>query len=142
MDPLKPKDGEYPPHQLAPLEGGRYVTPIQGPPGTDIGTLPCDIGEQQGAVVIASGWLPNELQKAQLESGAHIRVSLWTYPMVPIAVALDPPICQCHGEDMEWVEEESGYYCAHGFHANGSPRTALEQAHSDFKPEPVDKGDD
>lgn len=142
MDPLKPKDGEYPEHQLTPLEGGRYVLPIHGPPGTEIGTLPAEIQDVDGAVVISSGWMPTEDQKKRLESGAHVRVSLWTYPMVPIAVGIDPPICACHGEDMEWSGEDSGYYCSHTPPTPLKARTALEQAHSDFTPEQVDEGDD
>lgn len=112
MDPHRLKDGDYPPHQLVPVEGGRYTTPIHGPPGTEIGTLPTDITEDEGLVTVHSGWMPSDEQIRQLKSGAHVRLSVWAWPMVPVAVCVEPPVCE-HGEEMVWSESYEGYHCNH-----------------------------
>lgn len=131
---------EYPEHQLVPQKGGRYQTVFHGPPGTDVGDLHCDLepyveGEGQ-YVVNHSGWRPDEDQVAQLEAGAHVRVSLWTHPIPPMAVSIEPPVCQCHGEAMTFDRDELGYYCTR----SNDPRsphnrhvpTALEDAKESF----------
>lgn len=111
MDQHRLKDGDYPAHQLVPVEGGRYISPIAGPPGTDIGTLPTNIESEDGYVTVHSGWMPSDEQIEQLKSGAHVRLSVWTWPMVPVAVSIEPPVCE-HGFDMLW--QPGGYVCDHG----------------------------
>lgn len=103
------------PHQLDPLKGGRYTSVFHGPPGTDVGDLHCDLEPfmmEDGPVTINhSGWMPTMEHVAQLESGAHIRLTVWQHPIPPLAVSVEPPVCSCHDEPMQWDPEDRGYYC-------------------------------
>lgn len=146
--PYTEQPGEYPDHQLVPLQEGMYNFLFRGPPDTDIGDLHTAVQEDEdGKAVVSSGWMPTTAQKAQIAAGAHIRVSLWTWPLPPMAVAVEPPICACHGEEMDFAWdglEYGGYYCAHtppDVMKAAADRTPLDQAHMDFKPEPVEDND-
>lgn len=139
---------EYPEHQLIPQKGGRYATVFHGPPGTDIGDLHCDLepySEGGGAYVINhSGWRPTEEQVVQLDAGAHVRVSLWTHPIPPMAVSIEPPVCVCHGEAMVFDRDEAGYYCSHNVDSKGRSNLHAPSAHEAAKDAftPVDVEDD
>lgn len=138
--------GEYPDHQLVPQQGGFYQTVFKGPEGTDVGDLWTFIQRDDNSnVVVSSGWRPTELQLRKLDAGAHVRVALWTYPIPPMAVCLEGPVCKCHGEEMAFDSEGGGYHCSQipvvGASPNGSI-SGLEQAHADFTPTPVDDDED
>jgi hypothetical protein len=138
-----PRHGD---HQLTPLKGGRYDQIIHGPPGTDVGDLhielePVVFEDQHPTTVTHSGWHVSEEHLEQIEQGAHVRLSLWQHPMPPVAVSVEPPVCACHGDTMEWDPDEGNYYCAHltrlDQRATGEPaKSALDQAHEGFKPRP------
>lgn len=140
-----PRHGD---HQLTPLKGGRYDEIIHGPPGTDVGDLHIELEPQifegkDPITVTHSGWFVSEEHLRQLEAGAHVRLSLWQHPIPPMAVSIEPPACECHGEAMTWSEEESNYYCSYlttlDRSATGEPaRSALDRAHQDFEPKPDD----
>jgi hypothetical protein len=136
-------ESEYPGHQLIPQQGGRYTTVFNGPEGTDVKPLPCELADDGfGHVVNSSGWRPTDQQKAQLLAGAHIRLAMWTHPIPPVAVCVDPPVCRCHGDDMLFDTTDEGYYCAHTPTARREEKkSAFTQAKSDFTPQPLE-GDD
>lgn len=111
-----PDDPRYNALQLHPLKGGRYKTVFHGPEGTDIGDLHCDLepyfqGERP-AVVNHSGWMPNEEQVKMLEAGAHVRLAVWQQPIPPLAVSVEPPVCDCHDMPMDWHGDDGGFYCS------------------------------
>jgi hypothetical protein len=141
---------DYPPHQLLPQVGGRYVTILHGPPGTDVGNLACDLEPvQEGTsrfVVTHSGWRATDEHLAQLAGGAHVRLSVWQHPIPPLAVTVEPPVCGCHGESMEWstaVDGGSGaYVCMVEADKEPQPKTPYDQAKEEFKPGPVESNDD
>lgn len=157
---LSGKPEDYPPHQLVPVMGGRYKTALHGPEGTDVGTLYCDLEpfEQEGmrGVVSHSGWLTTTEQDLMLQAGAHIRLAVYQHPIPPLAVSIEPPVCECHGEAMDFYHdgEDSTFTCRHvagGDHeqtSNGSsPETSsgFDQAKAEFEPElppPFSTGDD
>lgn len=141
----------YPPTQLVPIGGGRYQTVFHGPPDTDVGDLHCDLEpyNQDGIKGIAnhSGWLPNEVQAEMLKAGGHIRLTVFQNPIPPLAVNVEPPVCDCHGEKMDFYfdGEEGSFTCRHTSggtdhesSSNGSSPSALEAAKRDFRAE----GDD
>lgn len=106
---------KYPDHQLTPLKGGRYTDIFHGPLGTDVGDLYCDLepyfeGEKP-AIINHSGWLASEEQARQLEAGAHIRLSVWSHPIPPLAVSVEPPVCDHCDRPMVWDSDDCGYYC-------------------------------
>lgn len=135
------RDGD---DQLVPVKGGRYESVFHGPPGTDVGDLHCDlepVGGEGGKILVVnhSGWEPTEEQVHQLGAGAHVRLSLWMYQIPPIAMAIEPPVCSCHGEAMVWDGEDVGYYCMRlslgDLPSRGAPAVhPLAQAKRDFKP--------
>ncbi len=92
-------------------------------------------------MVVHSGWMPNEEQVAQLGGGAHVRLSVWQYPIPPLAVSVEPPVCACHSEPMEWDGEDFGYYCCRltvqdkDVGPLSRDRSPLEAARRDFEPE-------
>ena len=139
-------------HQLAPVKGGRYTEIIHGPPGTDVGDLhielePIVFDDQVPTTVTHSGWSPREDQVKQLEAGAHVRLSVWQHPIPPLAMSIEAPVCECHGDPMLWDPDDENFYCAHlttlDQSATGEPaRTALDQAHRDFEGQPDDGDDD
>lgn len=97
---------DYPPTQLVKLRGGRYDTILKGPEGTDVGDLHCDLepfeeGGMRG-VVTHSGWLTSPEQDLMLAAGAHIRLAVYQHPIPPLAVSVEPPVCHCHGEPMDF----------------------------------------
>lgn len=139
----------YPPMQLPPLKGGRYKTVLHGPPGTEVGDLHCDLEpfEEEGmrGIVTHSGWKPSPEQVGMLEAGAHIRLSVWQHPIPPLAVNVEPPVCECHGEKMDYLYDgrEGMFLCRHistegGEHGsqNGAPASGFEQAKAEFSPQP------
>jgi len=132
-------------HQLPPIKGGRYDEIIHGPPGTDVGDLhielePLVFEDEHPTTVTHSGWFVREEHAKMLEAGAHVRLSVWQHPIPPLAMSIEPPVCECHGEPMVWNDHDEGFYCAHlttlDSTATGEPaRTALDKAHQDFKPQ-------
>lgn len=133
---------EYPDHQLIPQKGGRYTMVFHGPPGTDVGDLHCELAEDDsGNVVNSSGWRPTDDQVEMLVAGAHVRVALWTHPIPPMAISVEPPVCLCHGLPMLFDAPEGAFTCLFAAADDGTTngRVNLEQAHQDFKPEPVDE---
>lgn len=136
---------EYPEHQLIPQKGGRYTTIFHGPPGTDVGDLHTDlepVGAEDGSIYMInhSGWRPDEEQIAQLEAGAHVRVSLWTHPIPPMAVSIEPPVCSCHGEAMRFDRDDLGFYCSSLI--DPAPVDAFKAAREQFTAEPVEDDDE
>lgn len=127
-------------HQLSPLRGGRYNQVFHGPPGTDVGDLHCDLepfimGETP-ITINHSGWQPSERHVRQLESGAHVRLTVWQHPIPPLAVSIEPPVCRCHNETMSWDDEDCGFYCNRLGNPPTSPRTMLDEVHDTFTPGP------
>lgn len=130
-------------HQLLPVKGGRYDKVFHGPEGEDVGDLHTDIepiGHANGKIgmVVHSGWMPNEEQVRQIEAGAHIRLSVWMYPIPPMAMSVEAPVCSCHGAEMAWDSTDGGYYCFAQRDTHGAPpadSSPLEQARKDFTPE-------
>lgn len=126
---------DYPAHQLLPLKGGRYKDIIYGPAGTDIGNLYTDrepyMEGDRPAVVTHSGWKLTEEQLAYLADGGHIRLAVFQHPIPPLAVSVEPPVCDCHGESMNWSPED-------GFSCSQTPTAGEESAEQDvrdsFKP--------
>lgn len=144
----------YPPTQLVPLGGGRYKTVFHGPEGTDVGDLHCDLEpfDQDGIKGIAnhSGWRPDDAQAEMLKAGGHIRLTVFQHPIPPLAVNIEPPVCECHGEKMDFYfdGEEGSFTCRHvsggdqhESSRNGSSATALDQAHDEFTPASDDAAD-
>lgn len=152
-------DEKYGDHQLRSLKGGRYGRVIKGPPGTDVGDLHIDVtpvGGEGGRILVVtnSGWEPTHEQLVQLEAGAHVMLSLWQYPPPPVAVTVEPPVCSCHGEAMQWDPDDEGFYCARLSTLGEGPAipnpeaqdlvddagilddAAHRQARADFKPQP------
>jgi hypothetical protein len=153
------------PHQLRPLKGGRYKTVLHGPPGTEIGDLHCDLepyveGEQP-AMISHSGWMPDEVQAEMLAAGAHVRLSVWQHPIPPLAVSVEGPVCECHGEEMSFLKPEGEtlfFACRHKvgevmedpsspdiarLRREASGATAYDQLRRDFtpgEPEPEQDG--
>lgn len=118
-------------HQMSPLKGGRYAKVFHGPPGTDVGDLYCDLEPFiMGATPITinhSGWQPSEQHIKQLESGGHIRLTVWQHPIPPLAVSVEPPVCACHDLPMVWDEDSEGYNCQ-----TVVTRERLDEAHRYF----------
>jgi hypothetical protein len=135
-------------HQLLPVKGGRYVKIFRGPEGTDVGDLHTEIepvgGEKAGQilVVVHSGWKPNEEHIAQLEAGAHVRLSQWIYPIPPVAMSIEPPVCACHGNAMDWDPDDKGYYCASMTIRAIDPADPLDRARADFTPQQAEPDED
>ncbi len=141
---------DHGPHQLLPVTGGRYTTVFKGPPGSDVGDLHTDIqpvGSEDGRILLTvhSGWRPSDEQVAQLQAGAHVRLTLWAYPIPPTAVSIEAPVCGCHGAEMVWDEHDAGYYCRTQRSTDDPPLDPsqsvgeadvdpLDQAHKDFRP--------
>lgn len=146
---LESDRSEYPDYQLVPLKGGRYATVFHGPPGTDVGDLHCDLepyfeasAPGEGPFLINhSGWMPSEEQVKKLEAGGHIRLSVWRHPIPPLAVSVEPPVCACHEEAMQWDGESEGWLCARvnlsrpGADGVRDALDAADQARDDFKPD-------
>jgi hypothetical protein len=138
----------YPPTQLVPLGGGRYVTVFHGPEGTEgVGDLHCELEpfEEGGMKGIKnhSGWKPDDIQAEMLKAGGHVRLTVYQNPIPPLAVSVEPPVCECHGEKMDFYfdGEEGSFTCRHvsggDTHepsSNGSSASALQQAKDDFSP--------
>jgi hypothetical protein len=147
---------DYPTTQLVKLRGGRYTTILKGPEGTDVGDLHCDLEpfEEAGmrGFVTHSGWMTSPEQDAMLAAGAHIRLAVYQHPIPPLAVSVEPPICGCHGEKMDFYydpNEGGSFTCRHvagGDHeqtSNGSSAetgSGFEQAKADFRPLSGDNG--
>lgn len=137
----------YPPTQLVPLGGGRYITVFHGPEGSDVGDLHCDLEpyNEDGIKGIKnhSGWKPDEAQVAMLAAGAHVRLSVYQHPIPPLAVSIEPPVCECHGEKMDFYfdGEEGSFTCRHISggdtdepSSNGNPTQALQRTKDEFRP--------
>lgn len=126
--------GTYPP----------YNRVIHGPPGTDIGSLWIEVNiDEERHVVTASSWNLDERQKAMIAAGAHIRLSMWTYPIPPVSMAVEGPFCECHGEEMQFDIEDGAFVCRYmrnvgDAHADDSGLSAEEQLRRDFSPAPDD----
>lgn len=124
-------------HQLSPLKGGRYTRVFHGPPGTEVGDLHCDLEPfvmgDTPVTINHSGWHPTEEQVRQLESGAHVRLTVWQHPIPPLSVSIEPPVCECHHQAMAWNEDESGYQCQ--MIAVSAAPSSLEEARARFTPE-------
>ncbi len=148
-----PVDGDHGDHQLKPVTGGRYQQVFKG--HDDVGDLAVDIepvGGEGGRILVTvhSGWLPTGDQVKQLEAGAHVRLTLWMYPIPPVAVCLEPPVCACHGAPMRWDADDEGYYClnqkqADDWQAVPADESPLDAARRSFTPESSDEdagGDD
>lgn len=142
------KREDYPSHQLIPLKGGRYTDIIHGPPGTEIGDLYTErepyVEGDRPAVVTHSGWTLDDDQLQYLKDGGHIRLAVFQHPIPPLAVSVEPPVCDCHTEPMNWSPED-GFHCAHQAVADGEP-TEAEKAEADvradFKPGETEVHDD
>lgn len=158
---------EYPDHQLVPVKGGRYTDIIHGPPGTDVGDLHNEIelvgdtfqGREVQYRIAHSGWMPSEDQIAQLESGAHIRLTIHSLPIPPVSVSVEPPVDQ-NGDPMVWSPGIKGFItmdaarrflerdAAEGFESEeeaarflreqASPEEAEAQVRRDFTAQPPD----
>lgn len=127
--------------QLQPMKGGRYNSVIKGPPGTEIGDLHIELepymeGEQP-AMITHSGWWPDEMHVRMLTAGAHIRLVVYQHPIPPLAVAVEPPVCGCHGEPMTFDASDDVYTCSHVRTLGDPPpnTAALDSAHQEFKPQ-------
>jgi hypothetical protein len=130
----------YPDYQLTPLKGGRYVTVLHGPPGTDVGDLHCDLEPYmeggQPAIISHSGWLPTEEQIRRLKAGAHIRLAVFQHPIPPLAVSVEEPVCACHGHPMTLAGE--AFVCRYSDPADVEQvdkQEAEDQVRRDFSPE-------
>lgn len=107
--------------QLVPLKGGRYTKVMHGPPGTDIPPLHIDleVGRDEELRVFGvshSGWQPTDAQKVMIQAGAHIRLSVWQHPIPPLAVSVEPPVCECHDEAMVLIllgPNQVAFACRH-----------------------------
>lgn len=142
----------YPPTQLVPLGGGRYKTIFHGPEGSeDVGDLHCElepyVENSMRGIKNHSGWRPNEAQAEMLRAGGHVRLTVYQHPIPPLAVSVEPPVCECHGEKMDFYfdGEEGSFTCrhvtggdAHEPSRNGSSATAFERTRSEFRPEADD----
>lgn len=152
---------DYPPHQLVPLKGGRYTTVLKGPPGSGVGDLHCDLEpfEQNNmkGVCSHSGWTTTPEQDLMLAAGAHVRVAVYQHPIPPLAVAVEPPICHCHGEKMDFFYDPdepdvSGTFSCRHVVGGGDEQTSngssaetgsgFQQAKRDFMPTLPDEEDD
>jgi hypothetical protein len=125
--------GTYPP----------YDRVIHGPKGTDVGSLWIEVNvDEDRHVVTASSWNLDDRQRAMVEAGAHIRLSMWEYPICPVSVAVEAPFCECHAEEMDYDEDSGGFHCRHLTNAgdtDASDSDAEEQLRRDFSPEPDDE---
>lgn len=119
--------GTYPP----------YDRVIHGPKGTDVGSLWIEVNtDNQRHVVTASSWDLDDRQKAMIEAGAHIRLSMWEYPICPVSVAVESPFCGCHDEEMVF-NDDGGFSCRHLQEVGGDgdhDNDAEEQLRRDFSP--------
>lgn len=136
------RQGTYPP----------YDKVIHGPQGTDVGSLwiemNLDTESEPGRklVVTASSWDLDDRHRAMIEAGGHIRLSMWTYPIPPVSVAVEGPFCDCHQEEMRFNEAEGGFFCRHqqevGEHGTSSSGDPEGDVRRDFSPEPDDGADE
>lgn len=149
-DPDAPPPDRHPDQLTATGQHPPYNKVIHGPPNTDIGSLWIGLGQDSdGKVVTISGWDLDDRQRAMVEAGAHIQLAMWEYPICPVAVSVEGPFCDCHGEEMEFDTEEGAFHCAHQGvvgDAEGdddsSQRSAEDQVRQDFSPATDDEDDD
>jgi hypothetical protein len=139
MHPDQLTQGTYPP----------YNRVIHGPPGTDVGSLWIEVNEDTESepgrrfVVTASSWDLDDRQRAMIDAGAHLRVSLWVYPIPPMSVAVEAPFCGCHGEEMVF-NDDGGFSCRHLLEVGGDGDhdiDAEEQLRRDFSPAEDDEAE-
>lgn len=140
-DPDAPPPDRHPDQLTATGEYPPYNKVIHGPPGTDVGSLWIGIGDDpSGKVVTISAWNLDDRQKAMVEAGAHVQLAMWEYPICPVAVSVEGPFCDCHGEEMLFSQEEGAFFCAHQEVVGGADDTeasrgsAEEQVRRDFSP--------
>lgn len=143
----KEETDDYPDHQLIPQKGGRYNEVLHGPPGTEIGDLPCELEpfmeDGRPFIVTHSGWRATPEQLVQLQAGAHLRMSVWQHPIPPLALGVEPPVCECHGQPMAWavaLGADSGHYYCDA--AESLPLTPFDQAKEEFTPGSPESNDD
>lgn len=152
---MTPKDPDAPPPERHPDQFTQGTYPpydhvIHGPKGTDVGSLWIEVNfdtqSEPGKrlVVVASSWDLDDRQRAMIEAGGHVRLSMWTWPPPPVSVAVEGPFCDCHAEEMLFNEHDGGWYCRHQGevgHATASSEDAEEQVRQDFSPAPDDEDD-
>jgi hypothetical protein len=148
-DPDAPPPDRHPDQLTATGAYPPYNHVIHGPPGTEISSLWIGRGADEGGkVVTISAWELDDRQKAMIEAGAHIQLAMWEFPICPVAMSVEGPFCECHGEEMLFSQEEGGFYCAHQEVVSGaddgeaSRRSAEEQVRGDFSPAADDSDDD
>lgn len=128
--------GSYPP----------YDRVIHGPPGTDIGSLwIAVVADEENHVVTMSSWNLDDRQRAMIAAGGHVKLSMWTYPIPPVSVAIEGPFCECHQEEMQFDMHDGAFVCRYmryigDDHAadDGPASSAEEQLRRDFSPAPDD----
>ena len=97
---------------LTPFKTPRSNAVLKGP-APDVGDLDCELSEDtSGQIVTVSAWAPDENQRAMIEAGAHLRMSVWQHPIPPLALAIEAPFCPNCGSGMVWVRGERVFACA------------------------------
>jgi hypothetical protein len=133
------RQGTYPP----------YNRVIHGPPGTDVGSLWIEVNTDTESepgrrlVVTASSWDLDDRQRAMIEAGAHLRVSMWVYPIPPMSVAVEAPFCGCHAEEMVF-NDDGGFSCRHLLEVGGDGDHDIDaegQLRRDFSPAEDDEAE-
>jgi hypothetical protein len=94
-------------------------------------------------VVTASSWDLDDRQRAMIEAGAHLRVSMWVYPIPPMSVAVEAPFCGCHAEEMVF-NDDGGFSCRHLLEVGGDGDHDIDaegQLRRDFSPAEDDEAE-
>lgn len=98
--------------QLHPVAMPYHNRVMKGPPGSGVGDLSTWVGPDEGGhAVTYMAFALDDTLRAKIEAGAHVAVGLWTYPMPPIACAVEGPFCELHKTEKVW--DGSRYYCPH-----------------------------
>jgi hypothetical protein len=98
--------------QLQQISTPHSNSVLRGPEGTDVGDLHCELARdpRYESIVTVSAWELDDKQREWLAAGAHVRLSVWTHPTPPVAVAIEPPFCVC-GSETIYVRSEKQFQC-------------------------------
>jgi hypothetical protein len=118
---------------------------LKAPKGTEerIGDLECELQrEDDGGVVTYSRWQMDDVTRAMIAAGAHMRMGVWQHPIPPLQLAVEGP--PCTGCEIERTWDGEKFVCNVGDcpeslieagRTNASPASAPEaEVRRDFTP--------